>query len=99
MMEEYQSIMKNDVWKTTLRLEGISIVTSKWTYKIKHDVEGNIDNYKEIFVARGLSQKEGEDYEETRAPIAIRSVHKVATKIHEKESHVYKLKKYLYRPK
>jgi hypothetical protein len=36
MMEEYQSIMKNDVWDIVLRPEGKSIVTSKWIYKVKH---------------------------------------------------------------
>jgi hypothetical protein len=30
MMEEYQSNMKNDVWDIFLRLEGKSVVTSKW---------------------------------------------------------------------
>ena len=34
MIEEYQSIMKNDVWDIVPRLEGKSIVTSKWIYKI-----------------------------------------------------------------
>jgi hypothetical protein len=40
-------------------------VTSKWIYKIKHVVDGSIDKYKARFVARGFSQKEGEDYDET----------------------------------
>jgi hypothetical protein len=35
MMEEYQSIMKNDVWEIVSRPEGKSVVTSKWIYKIK----------------------------------------------------------------
>ena len=30
MMEEYKSIMKNDVWDIVSRLEGKSVVTSKW---------------------------------------------------------------------
>ena len=30
MIEEYQSIMKNDVWDFIPRPEGKSIVTSKW---------------------------------------------------------------------
>ena len=35
MMEEYQSIMKNDVWEIVPRPKGTSMVTSKWIYKIK----------------------------------------------------------------
>ena len=57
MIEEYQSIMKNDVWDVVPRPEGKSVVTSKWIYKIKHAVDGSIEKYKEIFVARGFSQK------------------------------------------
>jgi hypothetical protein len=41
MMEEYQSIMKHDVW-VVLRLEGNSIVTSKLIYKIKHAADGSM---------------------------------------------------------
>jgi hypothetical protein len=40
------------------------VVTSKWIFKIKHVVHGNIEKYKERFVSRGFSQKEGIDYEE-----------------------------------
>ena len=36
MIEEYQSIMKNDVWDVFPRPEGKSVVTSKWIYKINH---------------------------------------------------------------
>ena len=36
----------------------------------KHVVDGSIEKYKEILVARGFSQKEGIDYEETFAPVA-----------------------------
>ena len=78
MIEEYQSITKNDVWDVVSRPEGKSIVTSKWIYKIKHAANGSIEKYKVRFVARGFSQKEGIDYEETFAPVArytsIRSV-------------------------
>jgi hypothetical protein len=56
MMEEYQPIMKNDVWEIVPRPEGKSVVTSKWGYKIKHAVEGSIDKYKARFMARGFSQ-------------------------------------------
>ena len=78
MIEEYQLIMKNDVWDVFPRPEGKSVVTLKWIYKIKHAADGSIEKYKAIFVARGFSHKEGIDYEETFAPVArytsIRSV-------------------------
>jgi hypothetical protein len=65
MMEEYQSIMNNDAREVVIRLEGKSVVTSKWIYKIKHTADGSIEKYKAIFVAIGFSQKEGEYYDET----------------------------------
>ena len=78
MIEEYQSIMKNDVWDVVPRLKGKSVVTSKWIYKIKHAADGSIEKYKARFVVRGFSQKEGIDYEETFALVAgytsIRSI-------------------------
>jgi hypothetical protein len=83
MVEEYQSIMKNDVWEVVLRPEGKSVVTSKWIYKIKHVADDNIEKYKVRFVARGFSQKKGEDYDETFAPEAkytsIRSIIVIAS--------------------
>src|SRR5713226_3737955 len=70
MIKEYQSVMKNDVWDVVPRPKGKSVVTSKWIYKIKHAADGSIEKYKARFVARGFSQKEGIDYEETFAPVA-----------------------------
>jgi hypothetical protein len=70
MIEEHQSIMKNDVWEIVPRPKEKSVVTSKWVYKIKHAANGSVDKYKARFVARGFSQKEGEDYDETFAPVA-----------------------------
>jgi hypothetical protein len=69
MVEEYTSIMKNDVWDIVSRLEGTSVVSSKWLNKIKHATKANIEEFKARFVAKGFSQKEGVDYEETFAPV------------------------------
>lgn len=132
MMEEYQSIMKNDVWDIVPRLKNKSVISSKWLFKIKHAVDGSIEKFKARFVARGFSQKEGIDFEETFAPVArytsIRTIIVVATVkgwklyqmdvkttflngkieeevyieqpegfvIHNRDSHVCKLKKALY---
>ena len=70
LMEEYQSIMKNDAWEAVPKPEGKSVVSSKWIYKIEHIVDGIIEKKKYIFVVRGLSQKEGIDNEDTFAHVS-----------------------------
>jgi hypothetical protein len=46
MVEEYTSIMKNDVWDIVTRLEGKLVVSSRWLYKIKHATNGSIKKFK-----------------------------------------------------
>jgi hypothetical protein len=70
MIEEYDSILKNDVWVVVPRPCSKSVVTSKWIYKIKHVADGSIEKYKARFVACGFSQKEGIDYDEIFAPVS-----------------------------
>jgi hypothetical protein len=80
MTEEYQSIMKNDVWDIVPRSEGKFVVNSKWIYKIKYATDGSVEKYKARFVARGFSQVEEIDYEETFAPVArYTSIHTIIT--------------------
>lgn len=55
MFEEYQWIMKNDVWDVVPRPQGKLVVTSKWIYKMKHAGDGNIEKYKARFMDRGFS--------------------------------------------
>ena len=85
MVEEYQSILKNDVWDIVPRPKDKSVVSSKWIFKTKHAADGSIEKHKARFVARGFSQKEGIDHEETFAPIArytsIRTILALATKM------------------
>jgi hypothetical protein len=85
MIEEYQSIIKNDVWEIVPRSKSKDVVSSKRLFKIKHVVDGSIEKYKARFVARGFSQKEGIDYEETFTPIArytsIRTIIALAAKM------------------
>jgi hypothetical protein len=44
-MEEYQYIMKNDVWEVVPRPGGKLVVTSKLIYKINHVANGSIEMY------------------------------------------------------
>jgi hypothetical protein len=58
-------------------------VTSKCIYKMKHVVDGSVEKYKEIFVARVFSQVEGIHYEEKFSPLnqytSIRMIISLAT--------------------
>eukprot|EP00253_Pinus_taeda_P032853 PITA_32853 len=70
MVEEYNSIMVNDVWEVVSRPQDRSVVGSRWIYKIKYDADDSIEKYKARFVAKGYVQKEGIEYEETLTPVA-----------------------------
>jgi hypothetical protein len=46
MTEEYQSIMKNEVWEIVPKPKNKDVVSSRWLFKIKHVVDGSIENIK-----------------------------------------------------
>eukprot|EP00253_Pinus_taeda_P007659 PITA_07659 len=85
MVEEYASIIKNNVWEVVPRPKGKSVVTSRWLYNIKHVADGSIKKFKARFVARGFSQIKGVDYDETFVPVArytsIRSLISITAKM------------------
>eukprot|EP00253_Pinus_taeda_P003301 PITA_03301 len=70
MVEEYDSIVRNSAWEIVPRPKGKSVVGLRWIYKVKQATDGSVEKYKARFVARGFSQIEGIDYEETFAPVA-----------------------------
>jgi len=60
------------------RVDDKSVVRSYWIYKVKKVVDGSVEKHKSIFIARGFSQVERIDYDETFSPVAryssIRSI-------------------------
>eukprot|EP00253_Pinus_taeda_P035008 PITA_35008 len=70
MVEGYISIMINDVLEVAQRPVDRSVEGSQWIYKIKYAANGNVGKYKARFVAKGYTQKEGINYEETFTPVA-----------------------------
>ena len=78
MVEEYESIIRNSLWEVFPRPLGKSVVGSRWVYKVKQEKNVSVEKKKASFVARGFSQVEGIDYDNTFAPItrysSIRSI-------------------------
>jgi transposase InsO family protein len=68
MKEELNSIMKNNTYELVELPTGRKAIGSKWVFKIKRDVNGNIVRYKARLVAQGYAQKYGVDYDEVFAP-------------------------------
>jgi hypothetical protein len=81
MTEEHQSIMKNEVWEIIPRPKEKSVVTSKWVYKIKHAADESVDKYKARFVARGFSQKEGEDYDDCYRTVCRKGLRQLESRL------------------
>ena len=70
MDEEYRSLMANDTWDIVPLLKGRKLVICKCVYRTKYASDGSIERLKERLVAKGFSQVEGIDYNETFAPVA-----------------------------
>ena len=55
MVEEYDSIMANQVWEVVSRPQGKKVVGSEWIYKVKHVANGSMEKYKARFMEKGFS--------------------------------------------
>lgn len=68
MKEELNAIKSNSTYELVDLPAGRKAIGSRWVYKIKRDVNGNIVRYKARLVAQGYAQKYGVDYDEVFAP-------------------------------
>lgn len=66
--EEMASIQQAGTWTLTPLPAGRQAIGCKWVLKVKRKADGTVDRYKMRLVAKGFSQKEGIDYDETFAP-------------------------------
>ncbi|GKF20305.1 retrotransposon protein, putative, ty1-copia subclass, partial [Tanacetum coccineum] len=75
MNAEMQSMMDNKVWVLVDLPSNCKTVGSKWFFKIKSDMDGNVHTYKARLVVNGYTQLYRVDYEETFSPVAdIRAI-------------------------
>ena len=55
MKEEMDSLEKNKTWELVELPKDRKLVGCKWVFKLKKDVDGKIERYKAILVAKGYS--------------------------------------------
>ena len=70
MREEIDELLKNETWDLVPQPAGCQPVSCKWVYRLKRKSDGSIDRFKDRLVARGFSQHQGLDYEETFSLVA-----------------------------
>ncbi|GJZ20518.1 ribonuclease H-like domain-containing protein [Tanacetum coccineum] len=69
MNNEIEALIKNNTWTLTDLPFGRKTIDNKWLYKIKYKAFGQVDKYKARVVAKGFSQREGIDFDETFSPV------------------------------
>ena len=67
---EMDSVMSNETWKIVDRPYGCKTIGCKWVFKKKLRSEDTIERYKTRLMAKGYTQKEGEDFFDTYSPVA-----------------------------
>jgi hypothetical protein len=69
MQEELNNFKRNEVWSLVERPKQ-NVVGTKWIFRNKQDEQGVVTRNKVRLVAKGYSQVEGLDFDETFAPVA-----------------------------
>jgi hypothetical protein len=70
MNEELDHIEKNNTWELVPRPEYKNVIGSKWVFKNKMNEKGQVVRNKSRLVCKGYAQVEGQDFDETFAPVA-----------------------------
>jgi hypothetical protein len=70
MVEEMESLYKNETWDLVKLLSRRKLVGSKWVFKKKMNSVGKIDKFKAQMVAKGYSQVEGVEFGDMFSPVA-----------------------------
>jgi len=71
--EEMEQFVCQNIFDMVSKSEGRKVVNCKWIFKMKLGPNGQVKHYKACLVAKGFSQVEGIDFNETYSPVVGRS--------------------------
>ena len=69
MRDELDSKARIDVWELLDLHLGRNVIGNKWVFKVTRWADGSLDRFKARLMAKGYTQVEGVDYEETFSPM------------------------------
>jgi hypothetical protein len=69
MVEEMESMYKNETWDLVKLRSGRKHVGRKWVFMKKMNVEGQVKKFKPRLVVKGYSQVEGVDFGNISSPV------------------------------
>ena len=70
MIDELESIKKNDVWELTSLPNGRKAIGCKWILRKKFKADSSLDKYKTRLVVKGFTQKPDVDFVDTYSLVA-----------------------------
>jgi hypothetical protein len=70
MIEEMESLYKNETWDLVKLPSARNPIGSKWVFKKKMNAAGQDEKFKARLVEKGYSQAEGVDFSEIFSPVS-----------------------------
>jgi hypothetical protein len=70
MVEEMESLYKNETWDLVKLSSGRNLIGSKWVFKKKMNVVGQVEKFRYQLVVKGYSQVKGVDFGKIFSPVA-----------------------------
>lgn len=69
MQEKFQSLLENQTWTLIIAPKHHKVFWSKWTFRLKRKVKGEVTRYKARLVVREFEQEKSFNYHKTFATV------------------------------
>jgi hypothetical protein len=92
VQEEMKGLSEMNTFELVPRLGSMKPLPSKWVFKLKRGMNGEIERHKARLVVKGFRQREGVDYNEVFAPVGSSSALRVLmARAAEEDWHIHQI--------